>query len=312
MPAPAVRTPLPHLSDCIYLDYNGKHGGAGGVVAGNACAFGCHGHKGRARQASAQVCHGATAPRTAGTTPIFPEVSAAMQPFLTQHFGNPSSGHAYGRACKAALEAARKQVAAMVNATPSEIFFTSCGTESDAWAIWGACASARRRRGPGHVPHVVASAVEHPAVLQTLAALQAHGLLTYTLVAVDAEGCVAAADVAAAVTPDTALVTLMHANNEVGSLQPVAEAAAAARRAGATGMLVHSDAAQSLGKVAVDVRALGVDMLTVVGHKLGAPKGVAALFVKQGVDPEPLLCGGETPPLPLLLLSSHNRRCLRR
>eukprot|EP00887_Chlorella_sp_A99_P007572 scaffold28.g7572.t1 len=199
------------------------------------------------------------------------------------------STHAYGRPCKAALEAARAQVAAMVGATPEEIVFTSCGTESDNWAIVGAALAARRQRGPEFVPHIVTSAIEHSAVLELLAALSQQGLLSYTAVGVVAEGLVNPEDVAAAITPETVLVSIMHSNNEVGSVQPVAEVAVLAR---ARGVLVHSDAAQSLGKVPVDVGSLGVDLLTIVGHKIGAPKGVAALFIRKGVEIDRLLCGG--------------------
>lgn len=250
------------------------------------------------------------------TTPVFPEAAQAMLPFLTA-FGNPSSAHAYGRPCRQAVDLARRQVAAMVGAEPDEIFFTSCGTEADAWAIWGAVMSARRQRGPGFTPHVVTSCIEHPAVLETLAAYASQGLLTYTAVKVDGEALVSAADVAAALTADTVLVTVMHSNNEVGSIQPIAElsalvkahndsssssSASASASASASGngsgsssrapILVHTDAAQSLGKVAIDVRQLGVDFLTIVAHKFGAPKGVAALYVRRGVVLERFLSGG--------------------
>ncbi|KAL4448398.1 hypothetical protein ABPG75_005617 [Micractinium tetrahymenae] len=222
------------------------------------------------------------------TTPVFPEVAEAMRPYLTA-FGNPSSAHAYGRPCNEAVDLARRQVAAMVGAEPGEVHFTSCGTEADAWAIWGAVMAARKRHGNGVLPHVVSSCIEHPAVVETLASLAAQGLLTHTAVPVNEEGLVSPADVAAAIRPETVLVTVMHSNNEVGSVQPIAELAALARE---RGVLMHSDAAQSLGKVAVDVKELGVDMLTIVGHKFGAPKGVAALYIRQGVQIERLLCGG--------------------
>ncbi|KAL4433218.1 hypothetical protein ABPG77_003266 [Micractinium sp. CCAP 211/92] len=222
------------------------------------------------------------------TTPVFPEVAEAMQPYLAA-FGNPSSAHAFGRPCKEAVDLARRQVAAMVGAESDEIHFTSCGTEADAWAIWGAAMAARSRHGSGFLPHVVTSCIEHPAVLETLASLSAHGLLSYTAVPANEEGLVSAADVAAAIQPDTVLITVMHSNNEVGSVQPIAELSALARL---RGILMHSDAAQSVGKVAVDVGQLGVDMLTVVGHKFGAPKGVAALYIRRGVQIERLLCGG--------------------
>jgi cysteine desulfurase len=222
------------------------------------------------------------------TTPIWPEVADAMRPYL-ECFGNPSSGHAFAAPCRDAVALARRQVAALVGASPEEIQFCSCGTEADNWAVWGAVAAARLAR-PGVTPHVVTSAVEHPAILEHLQQLQTLGLATYTAVGVTPEGLVRPADVAAALVPGaTALVTVQHANNEVGALQPVAEIAAIARRAGA---LMHSDAAQSVGKVPVDVSALGVDLLSVVGHKLGAPKGCAALYIREGVRLERLLCGG--------------------
>ena len=218
-----------------------------------------------------------------------------MRPFLAA-FGNPSSSHAYGRPCKAAVDEARARVAALVGAHNDEIYFTSCGTEADTWcvfgelgrrppggllacascrprqaalppscrAIWGAVMAARRRcrSSPAFVPHVVTSCVEHPAVLQTLNNYAELGLLTYTAVPVDGQGLVDPAAVEAALTEGTVLLTLMHSNNETGALQPVAAAAAAAR---ARGVLVHVDAAQSLGKVPVDARQLGADMLTIVG-----------------------------------------------
>ena len=224
------------------------------------------------------------------TTPIFPEVAAAMEPFLWEHFGNPSSGHAFARPCKAAIDKARSQVSDMLGCEPDEVMFTSCGSESDNHAI----ASAVEHAVVAHdiaVPHVVTCAVEHPAILEYLIAAEASGRLTYTAVGVDESGLVDPTEVAAAVTPDTCLVTVMHANNEVGAVQPVAEVAAAARAA-KPNVLIHTDAAQSCGKVPVKVNDLGVDMCTIVGHKIGAPKGVAALYVKRGAPFKKLLHGG--------------------
>lgn len=221
------------------------------------------------------------------TTPIWPEVAEAMAPYFS-NFGNPSSAHPYGRTCKAAVENARSQVAALVNAQPEEIYFCSCGTEADNWAIWGAVAS-YRRANPGVTPHVITSAIEHPAILEQLESLRDLGLLEFTAVAVGADGIVSCDAIVAALTDTTCLITLMHSNNEVGSLQPVAEVAALGK---SKGILVHSDAAQSIGKVLVDVRALDVDMLTIVGHKFGAPKGVAALYIREGTQIDRFLCGG--------------------
>jgi len=227
------------------------------------------------------------------TTPIFPEVAEAMKPYLTE-FGNPSSNYPYGRKCKQAVELARQQVAHLINADPSEIYFCSCGTEADNWAIWGATA-AFRAQNPTLMPHVVTSAIEHPAILEQLEMLQGLSLVSYTKVGVDSEGVIIVADLMNALeTSHTrpCLLTIMHSNNEVGSLQPITEVA---KLAHCNGILVHCDAAQSIGKVPVDVRQLGVDMLTIVGHKFGAPKGVAALYIKDGLSKTQVsnfLCGG--------------------
>jgi len=229
------------------------------------------------------------------TTPIFPEVAEAMKPYLTE-FGNPSSNHPYGRKCKQAVELARQQVARLINAHPSEIYFCSCGTEADNWAIWGAI-SALRAQNPTLMPHVVTSAIEHPAILEQLEMLKRLGLVSYTKVGVNSVGIISKADIVDALHPPhtrPCLLTIMHSNNEVGSLQPIAEVANLAHQY-CDGILVHSDAAQSIGKVPVDVRQLDVDMLTIVGHKFGAPKGVAALYIKDWVTKTQVsnfLCGG--------------------
>ncbi|CAD7702225.1 unnamed protein product [Ostreobium quekettii] len=202
-------------------------------------------------------------------------------------FRNPSSGHVYGDKCNKAVRTAREQVANLVGARPDEIYFTSCGTESNNWAIWGVVASARKRGIEW--PHVVTTQVEHPAVLRYVEALREQGLLRYTTVAVNEEGIVALEDVVGALTQDTVLVSIMHANNEVGSIQPVQQIATAAKR---KGIVVHCDAAQSMGKIDVQVDDLNVDLLSIVGHKFGAPKGVAALYIRSGVQLEPMLRGG--------------------
>jgi cysteine desulfurase len=216
------------------------------------------------------------------TTPIAGEVAKAMLPYLYEHFGNPSSSHPYGAITKGAVETARAQVATLLDCQPSEVIFTSGGTESNNYAIKGV-ALAEGRRGN----HVITSAVEHPAVLEVCHWLGQQGL-RITVLPVDQYGLVDPADLERAMTPDTLLVTVMHANNEVGTVQPIAELVEIAHRHGA---LVHTDAAQSLGKIPVRVDDLGVDLLSVAGHKLYAPKGIGALYIRSGVQLAPLLHG---------------------
>ncbi len=217
------------------------------------------------------------------TTPIDPTVLAAMQPYLAAHFGNASSGHPYGRAAHAAIDTARGQVAALLGCAPDEVIFTAGGTESDNQAIIGV-ALAHRDRGD----HLVTTEVEHPAVLESCAYLERRLGFRVTRVPVNGDGQVEPAAVEAALTPRTLLVSVMHAQNETGVLQPVAAIAALARR---RGVLIHTDAAQSVGKVPVDVNALGVDLLTVAGHKLYAPKGIGVLYVRRGTVVDPYLHG---------------------
>ncbi len=217
-----------------------------------------------------------------GTTPHDPEVVAAMRPFLEEEFGNPSSGHLYGVKPQKALQDARRQVAGLLNCVPEEVVFTSGGTEANNWAIIG---SARTLRGRGR--HIVTSNVEHSAVLNVCRHLEREGFQV-TYVPVDGDGLVDVEKIAAAVRPDTILISIMHANNEVGTIQPVADIAALAK---SRGIRIHTDAAQSLGKIGVDVHELGIDLLSIAGHKLYAPKGVGALYIRNGLAIENFMHG---------------------
>lgn len=220
------------------------------------------------------------------TTPLDPAVTEAMQPIikggLEGVFGNPSSAHAYGRAAHEAVEQGRSRVATLLNCAPAEVVFTSCGSEADNLAIKGV-AEAYRDRGD----HIITSQVEHPAVISTCRYLERRGYRV-TYLPVDEYSRVNPNSVEQALTAQTILISIMHANNETGTIQPIAEIAALARR---RGVLVHTDAAQSAGKIPTRVDELGVDLLTVAGHKLYAPKGIGALFVKAGTRLEPLIHG---------------------
>jgi cysteine desulfurase len=218
------------------------------------------------------------------TTPVDPVVVEAMLPYLSIHFGNPSSSHSYGYVAHRAVDSARAQVARLLGCAPTEITFTGGGSESDNLAIRG-IALAYQQRGN----HIITQVTEHPGVLNTCRALeQLHGFRV-TYLPVDRSGRVSTESVEAAIDDKTVLITIMHANNETGTLQPIAEIARVARK---HGVLLHTDAAQSVGKIPVRVEDLGVDLLTVAGHKLYAPKGIGALYTKHGLQLEPVIYGG--------------------
>ncbi|MEM3421835.1 MAG: cysteine desulfurase family protein [Candidatus Hadarchaeum sp.] len=217
-----------------------------------------------------------------GTTPHDPEVIAAMKPFIEEEFGNPSSTHWYGIKPKKALLQARKQVASLLNCSPEEIVFTSGGTESNNYAIKGV-AFANRYRGN----HIITSQIEHPAVLEVCRHLETQGFYI-TYLPVDEFGLVSPSEVEAVISRDTILITIMHSNNEVGTIQPIEEIADIAKK---HGVIIHTDAAQSVGKVKIDVQKHGVDLLSIAGHKLYAPKGVGALYVKNGIKLEKFMLG---------------------
>ncbi len=218
------------------------------------------------------------------TTPLDQRVLDAMLPFFTSTYGNASSIHGFGREAKTALEDARGSIAAAIGASPGELFFVSGGTESDNTAIVGTWEAARRRGRD----HLVVSAVEHHAVLDTAEALQERGA-RLSVVPVSPFGGVSPSDVSALLGPHTALVSVMHANNEVGTINPVRAIADAVHAAGA---VMHSDAVQTLGKIPLRVDDLAVDLMSLTAHKLYGPKGIGALYIRRGTEVEPLLHGG--------------------
>jgi cysteine desulfurase NifS len=218
------------------------------------------------------------------TTPIDPEVAEAMRPYLFEHFGNPSSSHWYGIQTKKAVEEARRQVADLLHCTSKEVVFTSGGSESNNYAIKGT-AFANREKGN----HIITSVMEHPAVLEVCKYL-AEKSFQITYLPVDEFCLVDPRELQKSITPQTILITIMHANNEVGTIQPIAEIAKIAKE---HGILFHTDAAQSVGKIPTRVDELDVDLLTIAGHKLYAPKGIGALYVRGGMRLEKLIHGAD-------------------
>ena len=218
----------------------------------------------------------------AATTPVRPEVFDAMRPYFLERFGNPSSLHSYGLDARVGVERARQQIASAIGAAPQEIIFTSGGTESDNLALRGVL-----QRG-GKKDHIITSAIEHPAVLETCKFIERLGH-EVTYLSVDREGRINPAEVEDAIQENTRLISIMHANNEIGSIQPIAEVGAIAT---AHGIYMHTDAVQSVGKIPVNVKKLNVQMLSISSHKIYGPKGVGCLYVQKGTKLTPLVFGG--------------------
>ena len=221
----------------------------------------------------------------AATTPLDPRVLEAMMPYMTEHFGNPNSIHSFGREARRAIDEAREKIAQLLNCQPSEIVFTSGGTESDNLALRGV-AEAYRHKGN----HIVTTAIEHHAVLRTCKALEDMGFFV-TYLPVDEHGLVSPEQVAEAVNERTILVSVMHANNEIGTIEPIAEIVRAVKEK-RPDTIVHTDAVQTVGHIPVDIQELGVDLLSFSAHKFYGPKGIGGLFVRKGVRFVPQITGG--------------------